>query len=178
MMTQMHRRTKSLALRMSAVMLLVALLGVSLALLIRKEQSLDESLGYRVKITNNLSLMRADTRLLKEQLAVFHQQLRPDAQRRSSDMQLFLRLDQIKETLKPIEMNVTPVESKDGTTSVGFTLKLPLASYETAVNAMGRLQSEHSPFVLFKVASFNAMPGTDFTVEGSVFMPKPAGGQP
>ena len=178
MMAQMQKRTTILAIRMSAIVLLVTLLGSALALLIRKEQSLITMLGYRNKIKHNVIAMRDNSRLLTEQMTAFRRQIRTDHLQRSAEMQLFLRLDQIKTDLKPLEMNVTPVESKDGAHSIGFTLKLPASSYETSINTMGRLQTELFPFVIYKGTSFNAVPGTDFTVEGTVFMPSLTGTKP
>lgn len=175
MMAQMQRRTTILAIRLSATVLLVALLGSALALLIRKEQSLITMLGYRNKIKHNLIAMRDNSRLLTEQITAFRQQIKTDHLQRSAEMQLFLRLDQINTDLKPLEMNVTPVESKDGAHSIGFTIKLPTSSYEASINTMGRLQTRLFPFVTFKGASFSATPGTDFTVEGAVFMPPLSG---
>ncbi len=176
MMAQMQRRTIMLATRLTLALLLVTLLGSTLALLTRKRQSLDEMFAYRTRIKNNLVLMRANSHALKEQIAAFHSQIRPTSQQRSVEMQLFLRLDQIKSALKPLEMNVTPVEIKDGAHTASFTLKLPLSTFESSINSMGRLQTEPFPFVIFKGASFTATPGPEFSVEGIVLMPTLPGG--
>jgi hypothetical protein len=172
MMPEMEKHTRLFAIRLAAVLVLVTLLGTTLALLTRKEQSLQKLLGYHTKIKANLSLLRDDTRATKSTLTLLKRQIPTDYQQHSRELLIFSRLDQIKTSLKPLEMNLTALETKDGATSIGFTLKLPIAPYDASINAMGNLQTEIFPFIIFKGMTLSASPGTDFSVEGVVLMPE------
>ena len=175
MMLQMRKHTRLLAIRLSAILIVVTLLGSTLAVLSKKEQSLQKLLGYHTRIKTNLSQLRDDTRAIKMQLTILRGQIPHDYQQRSREMLIFSRLDQIKTSLKPLEMNVTQLDIKDGTASIGFTLKLPISAYNASINSMGKLQTEIFPFVIFKGITLSTSPGTDFSLEGVVLMPELAG---
>ncbi len=173
----MQRRSALLATRLAALLLLVLAVGITLAVLIRKKQSLQKTLLYQTRINANLTAMQENNRLRQEQIGGFRLKL-TTSERQSRDVQLYRRVDQIKEALKPLDLQVTAVEEKDGTAQAGFTLKLPYTSYERTINAMGRLQTEPLPLIVFNGISLNAPPATDFTVEGSVLMPVQPGTLP
>lgn len=178
MMPRMQQYSTKQALRLTAILTLVLLLGSSLALLTRKKQSLDELLQYHTRIKSNLISMQDNTRRMKEQITAFRAHLKPDEQQHSKEVRLFQRLDQIKATMKPTEMLVTSIETKEGISTVGFTLKLPLTRYEAGINAMGQLQTESLPMVTFNETSLSTSAGNEMTVSGTVFLPASPGEQP
>lgn len=178
MMVQMRQYSTKQALRLTAILTLVLLLGSSLALITRKKQSLDEMLRYHTRIKSNLIAMQDNTRRIKKQMSDFRTQLKLDEQRHSKEVQLFQRLDQIKSAVQPTEMLVTAIETKDAASSIGFTLKLPYERYEAGVNAMGQLQTESLPLVSFNEASLSSSAGNEITITGTVLLPALPGGQP
>lgn len=178
MMPLMQQRSTALARRFAVVLLLVLATGCALAVTARKQQSLQQLLGYHTTIKTNLQAMQGNTGELTRQTAAFNALLSAEGQRSSAELRLYRKVDQIRDTLKPLDLQVTPVEIKEGASSVTITLKLPLAGYNDAVNAMGRLQEEALPLVVFRSVAFNATPGTDFTVEGTVLLPVIPEGRP
>lgn len=178
MMVQMRQYSIKQALRLAAILTLVLLLGSSLALLTRKKQSLDEMLRYHTKIKSNLINMQDNTQHIQEQISNFRTHLKSDEQRHSKEVRLFQRLDQIKSIMKPTEMLVSPIETKEGASSIGFTLKLPVARYEASINAMGQLQTESLPMVSFNEVDLSASAGNEMTITGTVLLPALPGEQP
>lgn len=167
----MQQRSAVMGRRFAVVLILVLAVGCALALSARKLQSLQQLLGYHTTIKTNLQAMQANTSELARQTAAFSALLSAEGERTSAELRLYRTVDRIRESLKPIDLQVTPVETKEGVSSVAITLKLPLAAYSEVINAMGRLQAETLPLVVFRSAAFNAAPGTDFTVEGTVLLP-------
>lgn len=178
MIALMHHRSTLATRRFTCMLILVLAAGCALALTTHKLQSLQQLQRYHAVISTNLLAIQTDTSALSQQTEAFKSMLRADDTRQSDGLRLYNRVDQIRVTLKPLELQVTPVETKDGASSVGITLKLPLAAYDAAINAMGTLQTGTVPLVVFHSASFNSTPGTDFTVEGTVLLPKLPGEQP
>lgn len=171
MIELMRQRTRRLARRLSLALLLALVAGCLLALAARRQQSLQEMLAYRTRIKANLGAMHENSRLLQQQTAAFRNLLAADDDRQSPELRLFQRIDQIRMQLKPLDLQVTPVETNEGVIGLGFTMRLPLASYAAAVNAMGRLQAEGLPLTVFRSATFSNLPGTEFTLEGAVQLP-------
>lgn len=177
MIDLMRKRSATLASRLAVVLVLVLLAGVLLAVLIRKKQSLQEMVSYHTKIKANLAAMQENNRLLQGQIAGFRSELTID-ERQSRDVQIFSRLDQLQRELKPLNLQLTPLEIKEAAARVGFTLKLSQTQYDRAINTLGRLQNESLPLITFSAIKLSAPPNSDFTVEGSVVMPAQLGTQP
>ncbi len=178
MIPLMQQRSVALGRRFAVVLALVLAVGCVLAVTVRKLQSLQQLLGYHTTIKANLQAMQANTGDLARQTAAFNALLSAEGERSSAELRLYRRVDQVRAALRPLDLQVTPVETKDGLSSVTITLKLPFAAYNDLINAMGRLQSETLPLVVFRSAAFNAVPGSDFTVEGTVLLPVLPEGQP
>lgn len=170
-------RNRQLVIRFAVVLLIFALLGSTLALLIRKGQAQRQLLTLHTRILTNLALMQSETALLQQQLATFRQALPADLGSQSPELLLYTRLDQIKSQLQPSEMTVTGLETKEGTTSVGFSMKVPASRYNELVNGMGRLQNGFVPLVDFHEFGMAATDGS-IAVAGHVILPLAAKGKP
>ncbi|CAH2032359.1 hypothetical protein [Trichlorobacter ammonificans] len=169
-------RTRQASRHLIVLLALCTLLGILLAVMVRTEQSLARLKVSHRTIVANLPRMVEDTRLMQEQIANFRQLVPAGGGERSTELLLFSRLDQIKAALNSGEMTVSALEKKDGSASIGFSLKLPLPSYPTVINALGRLQTETFPFVVVTKVVVDGNGAGQFTVDGSVLMPLAAGG--
>jgi hypothetical protein len=179
MIATLHKRNRQLALRLALALLAFVVLGVTLALLLRTNQSRQALRDQHARILANLPLMQTETATIQQQMADFRRTLPAGLGSRSPELTLYARLDEIKRTLQPLEMTVTTPESKDGVLSIGFNLKLPLARYNALVNGMGQLQTTLIPFVDFRELSLDAKTAEGaITVVGNVVLPTMAGGTP
>lgn len=179
MMASQHKHNRHLALRLALVLLAFIVLGITCALLLRTVQSQQALHDQHTTILANLPRMQAETADIQRQMANFHRTVPTDLGSRSPELTLYARLDEIKRTLQPLEMNVTPPESKDGVLSIGFNLKLPLSRYSQVINGMGQLQTVLIPFVDVKQLSLDAKTAEGaITVVGNVVLPAMAGGKP
>lgn len=176
MMTELKKRTRAGNIRLMIVTVIFMLSGVVLAVMIRKEQSLKKLQASHRTIVANLPRMVEDTRLLREQVQNFRRLVPPATGGISTELLLFSRLDQIKAALPSAVMTASNLEKKDGVASVGFSLKIPLPVYPTAINSIGRLQTETFPFVVINKVSVDALAAGQFSVDGSVTMPLAAEG--
>ncbi len=177
MIAPLENRNRSLLLRLTALLLCVALLGTALALLLRKEQAQRRLAALHGRILTNLPLMAAETANLQREVTAFRQGLPGTLDRRSPDLLLYTRLDQIKALLQPSEMTITGVETGNGRKTISFNLKVPAARYSALVNGMGQLQTELFPFVEFREITLNPT-ATDSSIalSGRVLLPTVGGG--
>lgn len=176
MIKELKERTRAAGIRLIIVMILFMLLGIVLAVMIRKEQSLQRMLASHRAIAANLPRMIEDTRQMREQVQNFRRLVPPANGGRSAELLLFSRLDQIKTALPSAVMTVSNLENKDGAASVGFSLKMPLKAYAAAIDSLGRLQTETFPFVVINKVTLDALTTGQFSVEGTVTMPLAAEG--
>lgn len=171
MSTALQQRTLQLGWYATIALTVLGILGVTFSLLLRKEQMLKKALVTHRTIVANLPLMRRETLDISQQLSLFRQLMPTDQPQRSNELLLFTRLDQLKTALKPLEMSVTTPETKDGATSIVFSMRLPVQSYSAIVNSLGTLQSTSFPFVVVRSFSIDAKTNSQIAVEGSVIMP-------
>jgi hypothetical protein len=176
MIAALKKRTRASSIRLIIVMVLFMLSGSLLAVMIRKEQVLKKEQAVHRTIVANLPRMAEDTRQLRRQVQNFRR-LVPDASGgRSTELLLLSRLDQVKAALPTAVMTASNLEKKDGAASVGFSLKMPLQEYATAINSIGRLQTETFPFVVIKKVSLDALAAGQLSVDGVVLLPLAAEG--
>ena len=175
MIQELRSNTRRTGIQLIIILAIFTLLGATLAVMIRKEQSLIKLRASHRTIAANLPRMAEDIRLLHEQVANFRLLTPARGAGRSVELLLFSRLDQVKNTIPSSLMTVTALEKKDGKASVTFSLKLPLQSYTTAINSIGRLQTETFPFVVVNRIGLDAATG-QFSIDGSVIMPLTAEG--
>lgn len=179
MIATLRQRNRQLAIKLAISLVIATLLGSVLALLLRKTQSQRALLEQHTRIVTNLPRMQAETASIQQQANAFRQTLPAGFGSRSAGLLLYTRLDEIKSRLQPSEMAVTPLESKEGLQTVGFTLKVPLARYAELVNGMGQLQTNLVPHVDFRELSIAPKTAEGIiTVSGSVVLPPLTGGTP
>lgn len=176
MTQELRDNTRRTGVRLIIILVIFTLLGTTLAVMIRKEQSLRSLRTSHRTITVNLPRMAEDIRLLREQVSNFRLLTSAQGSGRSVELLLFSRLDQIKSSLPVTQMTVAALDRKDGKASVSFSLKLPLQSYATVLNGIGRLQTETFPFVVINKAGLDASATGQFSIDGSVIMPLTAEG--
>lgn len=176
MIPDLQSNTRKTGIQLAAILLIFTLLGVSLALIIRKEQSLIKQREYHRKIVANLPKIEEDTRRIREQLSNFRQLMPESNSRRSPEMLVFSRLDQITATFPQGLMTISGLEKKDGRASVSFSIKFPLQSYTQTINTFGKLQTETFPFVTMNKVAIDGTKSGLLSIDGSVIMPLPAEG--
>lgn len=177
MIQELRNNTRRTGIQLIIVLVLFMLLGVTLAVMIRKEQSLVKLRTSHRSITANLPVMEEDTRRIREQMANFRRLIPAENGGRSLELLVFSRLDQVKAALPQSTMTVFPLEKKDGNASVAFSLKVPIQNYATAINIVGRLQTETFPFVIINRVALDAVNSGQFSIDGSVVMPLAAEGK-
>lgn len=179
MIAPLRQQNRQLAIKLAITLVIATLLGSVLALLLRKTQSQRALLEQHTKIVANLPRMQAETASIQQQVNAFRQTLPAGFGSRSAGLLLYTRLDEIKSRLQPSEMTVSPLETKEGLQTVGFTLKVPVTRYGELVNDMGHLQTNLVPHVDFRELSITpkAAEGT-IVVSGSVVLPPLTGDTP
>ena len=168
---ELQANTRKTGIQLTAVLLIFTLLGIAFALMVRKEQSLIKQRASHRKIVANLPILEEDTRLIRQQLTNFRQLMPEDGARRSAELLVFSRIDQILSTFPQGVATVSGLEKKEGRASLTFSIKFPLQNYAQVINGFGKMQTETFPFVTVNKVTVDGTKNGQLSIDGSVIMP-------
>ena len=170
--------TRQLSTKLAIVLACFTVLACAAAALARYNQGLDQMLVKKRNIKSNLERLLASTIEIRNSNESFRRALPPGYGSRSAELLMFAKMDEIKNMLKPSEIQVKPVENKEGSLSVEFSLKIKNPAYTGLVNSLGQLETSMFPFVSVRSVSIETSTAdlsdsTLITIEGAVLMPAP-----
>jgi hypothetical protein len=172
----MTAHTSALTIRLALLIFLFAVIASAAAALARYNQGLGVMLVKQRSIKANLDQMRSSTVNINQSVAEFRRLLPAGYGTSSPELLMFARMDEIKQTIRPSDISVKPVETKEGVLTVEFSLKLNNPDFSKLVNTLGQLETSIFPFVSIRsVAIEQSSPGLlsgiMVVVEGAVLMP-------
>jgi hypothetical protein len=175
----MTAHTSSLTIRLALLIFIFAVIASAAAALARYNQGLGTMLVNQRNIKANLEQMRSSTVNINRSVAEFRRLLPSGYGTSSPELLMFARVDEIKQTIHPSEINVKPVETKEGALAVEFSLKLNSPDFSKLVNSLGQLETSIFPFVSIRSvaidqSSLGLLNGMTVVVEGAVLMPAPS----
>ena len=144
---QMQRYSKKLTMKFVATVSIFAVMASLMVGLIRYEQSLKRLKKAHEGIVSRITQMKAVEAETRRTVDRIKQSIPPGYGTRTDEWLIYSKMDSIRATLQPTEMNLSTIEEKEGFKSLQFTYKPKDTDYSRLLNQTGLLETSVYPLV-------------------------------